>query len=108
MPGLAGVVWSWMVEGVKLDDVARLLQATCTDVPDSMEQDLEAFASLLESHELILPSVGESAKAPAAPTDKRPFKPLQLEVYTDMRDLLLLDPIHDAAEAGWPLTKPQG
>jgi hypothetical protein len=73
-----------------------------------MEKDLEAFVSLLETHELILPSAREPAKAPAVPTDKRPFKPLKLEVYTDMQDLLLLDPIHDAEEAGWPLTKPQG
>ena len=30
-----------------------------------------------------------------------------LEVFTDMEDLLLLDPIHDVSEAvGWPMQKP--
>jgi hypothetical protein len=26
-----------------------------------------------------------------------------LEVFTDMEDLLLLDPIHDVGDAGWPM-----
>ncbi len=30
----------------------------------------------------------------------------QLEKYTDMQELLLLDPIHDVEEAGWPRAKP--
>jgi hypothetical protein len=28
-----------------------------------------------------------------------------LRKYTDMRDLLLLDPIHDVDEQGWPVRK---
>jgi hypothetical protein len=28
----------------------------------------------------------------------------KLEKYTDMEDLLLLDPIHDVQEVGWPQT----
>ncbi len=31
----------------------------------------------------------------------------KLEVYTDMQDLLLLDPVHDVGEAGWPQEKPK-
>jgi len=35
------------------------------------------------------------------------FAPPVLEVYTDMQDLLLLDPIHDVDETvGWPSPKP--
>ena len=29
-----------------------------------------------------------------------------LERFDDMRDMLLLDPIHEVDEAGWPHTKP--
>jgi hypothetical protein len=29
-----------------------------------------------------------------------------LEKFTDLEDLLLLDPIHDADEAGWPIARP--
>jgi Coenzyme PQQ synthesis protein D (PqqD) len=37
--------------------------------------------------------------APAAPEFTRPT----LTVYSDMEDLLLLDPIHDVDETGWPM-----
>jgi hypothetical protein len=37
------------------------------------------------------------------PSSGRPFEPPTLETYTDMQDLLLLDPIHEVDEAGWPV-----
>jgi hypothetical protein len=30
-----------------------------------------------------------------------------MHVYSDMRDLLMLDPIHDVAEEGWPSRPPE-
>lgn len=40
---------------------------------------------------------------PAAPVGERPpfVRPI-LQKYTDMADLLLLDPIHEVDEQGWP------
>jgi len=34
-----------------------------------------------------------------------PFSPPCLNKYTDMQELLLLDPIHDVDETGWPKKK---
>lgn len=34
------------------------------------------------------------------------FQPPALESYTDMQDLLLLDPIHEVDEMGWPQKAP--
>ena len=31
-----------------------------------------------------------------------PFVPPTLEKYTDMQDLVLLDPVHEVDERGWP------
>jgi hypothetical protein len=33
------------------------------------------------------------------------FKPPLVNKYTDMQDLLLLDPIHEVDEKGWPESK---
>jgi Coenzyme PQQ synthesis protein D (PqqD) len=107
MPGLSGLVWTWVINGVPLADVTKSLLLACNDVPQSIEADVEAFVSQLHANGLILPSAGEPKQAPALPLDKQSFKPLLLEVYTDMQDLLLLDPMHDVAEAGWPLAKPE-
>lgn len=37
---------------------------------------------------------------------KLSFSPPRLSKYTDMQELLLLDPIHDVDETGWPKKKP--
>lgn len=37
---------------------------------------------------------------------KLPFSPPILQKYDDMQDLLLLDPIHEVDEVGWPNVKP--
>ena len=107
MLGLSGLVWKWLAAGLELHEVKKLLRATCDDIPKSAENDFEDFVSLLEHHGLIMASDGQPAVTTLAATDKFSYKPLRLEIYTDMQDLLLLDPIHDTEEAGWPLASSQ-
>ena len=40
--------------------------------------------------------------------DKPPFEMPKLSKYTDMEDLLALDPIHEVDEMGWPNAKLEG
>lgn len=35
--------------------------------------------------------------------DRPPFESPRMEVFSDLQDILLLDPIHDVDEAGWPV-----
>ena len=59
------------------------------------------------SHELIAPSDAppppDAVKSPSIP--RAPFHPPVLNVFSDMQDLLLLDPIHDVDATGWPMPK---
>lgn len=63
-------------------------------------QDLQDFVATLIEHELL-------READATPVDFVPvtvaayFAP-KLDIYTDMQELLLLDPVHDVDETGWP------
>jgi hypothetical protein len=57
--------------------------------------------------ELVVPA--EDGRAPqsmppaaSAPAATRPYTPPVLNKYTDMQELLLLDPVHEVTEAGWP------
>jgi len=63
-----------------------------------------AFLAELEHEELIALDTG-----PAPPAwDPPPLRagdavgPPTLQKFSDLQDLLLLDPIHDSSEAGWP------
>jgi len=66
---------------------------------------VQALLRELQEAQLIVgdPSI-ESAEASGQATDKVPFPEPQIERFTDMQDLLLLDPIHEVDDAGWPHT----
>jgi Coenzyme PQQ synthesis protein D (PqqD) len=47
-----------------------------------------------------------SFAAPNGPASSRGFEPPVLEKYTDMQDLVLLDPVHEVGATGWPQPRP--
>lgn len=65
---------------------------------------VNAFLDDLMSHEIILVDEAGSEDIPAALNGPaaRPFVPPTLAVHDNMADLLMLDPIHDVDEQGWP------
>jgi hypothetical protein len=61
----------------------------------------------LQQEKLIVPDAPGAAPLPTenlSVGDKPPFQSPVLHKYTDMAGLLLLDPIHDVLETGWPQT----
>jgi hypothetical protein len=53
-------------------------------------------------------SQAEPLSAPLAQNGRVPFTAPVLEKHTDMQDLILLDPVHDVTEAGWPYVASTG
>jgi hypothetical protein len=43
-----------------------------------------------------------NADAPIPSAEQQPYTPPVLERYSDMQALLVLDPIHEVDEQGWP------
>lgn len=78
------------------------------DAPvDEIAAAVTRFMEELRAEGLIRPA---EADAPGAepPADDLPsggrttFSPPVLEKFTEMEDLLLVDPVHDVSERGWP------
>jgi hypothetical protein len=72
---------------------------------------VDRFVSELSNEGIIVPleTDGPNGHPPAAPEFATPpgaFGPPRLQKFTDMQELLLLDPIHEVDEAGWPHTRP--
>jgi hypothetical protein len=107
MAGLSAQVWRWVIAGSPLGAIGRALSKACGVSPELIAVQLEDFVQKLEQDRLILPS--DAPAAEEAPMFSTPHGKvavaLAFDVYTDMQDLLLLDPIHDVDEAGWPLAK---
>jgi hypothetical protein len=66
----------------------------------------------LQQEELIVSENGERTEgikefnAQVQPGPEKPrFEPPILRTFEDMQDLLLLDPIHEVDEMGWPNAK---
>jgi hypothetical protein len=101
-------VWSSLEKGASLgqivDEVLRRYEGSREDIT----QGVATLLVELQKEELILPAAAEkpqespSTAASAQEIEKASFQPPRLQKYTDMEDLLLLDPIHDVDETGWP------
>ncbi len=66
------------------------------------EQALQQFLAQLVAEDLLRPRSGDVSDI----AELQPVAgPLLLEKYTDMQELLLLDPIHDVEQQGWPAAK---
>jgi hypothetical protein len=72
--------------------------------PDELSGPAAALVEqLLEEGILIAGGNGDSPPAADDPAPAtRPFEAPRLGKYTDMQELLLLDPIHEVDETGWP------
>ena len=102
----AAVLWPFVVDGTPVSDLKDALRVLFPDAPTDAQEHLNAWIEELVSHQLI--RVGEPPKTRKmfAATGK-PYQPPALGVHADLQDILLLDPVHDVDEAGWPMAAPQ-
>ena len=102
------LVWAWLENGLPVAAMTSRLAAIYAGDETAYASDLTAFLDRLLDEGLIQP-LAVAAVASADPGDSLPppsaYQPPLLEVYADMQDLLLLDPIHDTDDVGWPVAK---
>lgn len=76
------------------------------DAPSTeIDTALDALLGELAESGLLVADTSLEPSPPAAQvTEKVPFAAPRIERFTDMQELLLLDPIHEVDDAGWPHT----
>jgi hypothetical protein len=94
------------VDGV-VDDLAERYDAPRTEIEAAVAQlvhDLRAEDLVAESDEN-----GSVTSAPVSQNgssaERTAFRAPRLEKFTDMQDLVLLDPVHEVDPRGWPHAK---
>lgn len=109
----AAQIWSYLAQTTSTPEIVTALVETHQSDVRAIEQAVNRFLADLQQEQLIVSEVAPS-EAMASPTSStRPFSPRVtipfelplLRKYTDMQNLLLLDPIHDVDETGWPHVK---
>jgi hypothetical protein len=109
LDGLGADLWAMLVEGRGREDTLGRLRDGYDAEPELIEVTAEELLARLVEEELVEPAAaGDNSAASDGRTsaEKKPFKPPELQKYTDMQDFLLVDPIHEVDETGWPVQKP--
>ncbi len=107
--GSGALIWDRIVSGESIASVIEYLQDRFPDATD-VALSVEDFVRELIKENLIVKNssgMAENMRQGKAeiPTLARFERPV-LQKYSDMQDLLLLDPIHEVDEMGWPHTLP--
>lgn len=108
--GCGTEIWNMIVRGTSRLEIVEHLRANFDAGNDEIESSLDQFLGAVAEEGLIIVGRPEQGVEPTdqdLPPDgvegrKRHFVAPELNVYKDMQDLLLLDPIHEVDETGWP------
>jgi coenzyme PQQ synthesis protein D (PqqD) len=99
----ATTIWQGLDDGASIEQIVRGLAEQSGTATDEVAQSVRLLIEQLLQEELITTREdgGESAGVVPWPDDVS-YEPPLLRRYTDMQELLLLDPVHDVGVGGWP------
>lgn len=104
--GTGEAIWSLFAAGHTASEVLESVAARFDAAGDAVSEEVCRIRDEFVAEQLILSDSGLVAPPNGAAPQidvKQPFEPPVLKKYTDMQELLLLDPIHDVDQAaGWP------
>jgi hypothetical protein len=104
-------VWSLIEKGFPADKILTVITQKFDGDVELIESSIKELLSQLCAEQLVTPiakksDIDSTAAFPDLPSTKAPFVPPVLQKYSDMMDLLMLDPIHEVdAVEGWPAKK---
>jgi hypothetical protein len=110
----ATAIWAGIQRHATLEQIRDGLAIRYSGDAASMDRGLAELIKALEGEELIRQQTADEADSPVAessagdspPQAKEAYLPPVFERFTDMGDLLLLDPVHEVEdEKGWPHVK---
>ena len=104
-------MWEWLTHGFTLESIIEEFSKRYDIGQDVLSTSFNCMISELLDEGLVSPLEGDvdhgSGQPTVLPIEHLPqtFEPPVIQRYTDMQDLLLLDPIHEVEESGWPNMK---
>ena len=99
---LGGCIFESLNGGITTAELAGLIALTYELDPADATRTIDAFAALLVEEQLLEPAPNGLPAGPVQPELPPGYAEPVLNKYTDMQGLLLLDPVHEVDEAGWP------
>lgn len=106
-------IWEFIQEGFTLHDIKKRISSKYESNQKMIDTSIDRFIDEIKKEGLIVLADPDSPGAKKYESinnendlkNKSKFEEPKLQRYTDMQDLLLLDPIHEVDESGWPNSK---
>ena len=106
-------IWAQLEPSATIGEIVEAVVSRYEGSLSEIINEINQFVDQLYAEELIVAandaSGDTSSRGVKIGTDgngsKIPFSPPLIERYNDMQELLLLDPIHEVDETGWPHRK---
>lgn len=101
-------IWERLRTGGSLAQLAAAVRAAYIQVPETLDADLRAFVADLAADQLVITTHELTPIAPFVPNpgNGQPYTQPVIDKFSEMADLLQLDPIHQVEEdQGWPFKK---
>jgi hypothetical protein len=114
---VGAAVWDLIQRGSTLGEIVAGIAQRYSGSDVEIKNAINQFMTELQHEELVAPdsrslptdtAQGDPQIESESNSGTAQFEAPVLQKYTDMRDLLLLDPIHEVDETGWPKRNTSG
>ena len=101
------LIWALVERGASAGEMQNVVQQTFHGDATDIDRGVQELLAQLQQENLIVP-VDDTPAAdlnevlPSNGHEKPLFRAPLLNKFSDMQELLLLDPIHDVDDTGWP------
>lgn len=100
------LIWDEIGRGSDSESTAKAMASTFGISAEDACAAVEELIGRLSELSLIVPLEDGAAPAPAQASTNghvvAEYAPPELSTFTDMQELLLLDPVHEVDDSGWP------
>jgi hypothetical protein len=103
--GAGAAVWPMLVGGATQREISDRVARHYGADAASVERDVDAFVKQLADEAILRPLQDGAAAEPVAAMGQWPamaYPGFGFERYDDMQALLVIDPVHEVGDFGWP------
>jgi len=111
LTGVAAAIWTLLERNGSKDRIVTTVAAHFNLSEELINEQVQCFLDELENEKLVILNMQSTVEEGSEQVEHE-FKAVgefvtpRLEKYADMKDLLLIDPIHEVDEHGWPNRPP--
>lgn len=104
--GSALKMWELLCNNATVEEIVDILSKHFDANSDVIRQEVEKLIAIFVENDLLRATSNENmTQVISFDGENITFEEPNVAIYTDLEELLLIDPIHEVDDMGWPQTK---